>query len=221
MKNYYTMLEASELLGVSYKTIQRKVKSGDLKSRKKGNTREVFIAEKDRTQVGQQTDNVPPKLNTKIGQKDTGKENVLPKDRTKDGQKGQGEVAFLRGMITKQQATIDEQGKRLAELNQLVLVSQQTLARLNETLQLTAGISPIDRTTDGQGTDNDRTEVGQETSKKGKMSKSKHKNDLTGRPTMRFYVLTLVLILVLIGILTFIGLTYYGVIPNYLGGTGR
>jgi excisionase family DNA binding protein len=214
MKNYYTMLEASDLLGVSYKTIQRKVKSGDLKSRKKGNTREVFIAEKDRTQVGQQTDKGSPQLNTKIGQKDTDKENVLPKDRTKDGQKGQGEVAFLRGMITKQQTTIDEQGKRLAELNQLVLVSQQTLARLNETLQLSAGITPIDRTEAGQETDTVRTPKGQK-------DKNKHKNDLTGRPTMRFYVLTLVLLLVLVIIL---GAVYYynsEGINTYLRNLGR
>ena len=198
-KKYITMQEASEVLQVSYKTIQRQIKDGKLKSRKKGNTRLVLLED-----LGQETD--------------TKTDNVRDKDRTspktKGQEAGQTEVGFLREMITKQQGTIEEQNGRLAELNRLVLGNQQTLAELSKTLQLTAG---IDRTDDGTMSDNvlrqDKDTTRTET-------RTKSDNTLKNKPLQgsrrRFYVLYYVLIPILVILLVVLGLMYFKVIPPLL-----
>lgn len=198
-KKYITMQEASELLGVSYKTIQRQVKDKKLKSRKIGNIREVLI-----DTAGQETDG--------------GGDNVRDKDgtrpKTKGQEKEQTEVGFLREMITKQQGTIEEQNGRLAELNRLVLGNQQTLAELSKTLQLTAG---IDRTNDGTMSDNDLRQ-GQDDNRTDKDTKAKNtlKNKALGGSRRRFIVLWYVLTPLLVILLTLLGLIYFKVIPPFI-----
>lgn len=198
-KKYITMQEASELLGVSYKTIQRQVKDKKLKSRKIGNVREVLIEN-----AGQETDG--------------GGDNVRDKDgtrpKTKGQETGQTEVGFLREMITKQQGTIEEQNGRLAELNRLVLGNQQTLAELSKTLQLTAG---IDRTNDGTMSDNDlRQEQDDTRTDKDTKAKTTLKNKALGGSRRRFNVLYYVLIPIFIILLTLLGLVYFKVITPFV-----
>ena len=199
MSNWKTMQEASEILQVSYKTIQRQVKDKKLKSKKKGNTRVVYLEN-----TGQETD--------------TSQDNVRDKDRTSPKTKGQDkeqtEVGFLREMITKQQGTIGEQNTRLAELNRLVLNNQQTLAELSKTLQLTAG---GDRTDDGEMSDNVLRQD-KDTARTEKDTKSE--NTLKNKPLQgsrrRFNVLYYVLIPIFVILLTLLGLIYFKVIPPLL-----
>lgn len=195
-KEYITMQEAGDLLQVSYKTIQRKVKDGSFKSRKKGNSREILLES-----LGLPEDTV----------KDIDRDKDKTSPKTKGQETGQTEVGFLREMITKQQGTIEEQNGRLAELNRLVLGNQQTLAELSKTLQLTAGIG---RTDDGTMTHNDLRQ-GEDTNRAEKDTKSD--NTLKNKPLQgsrkRLKVLLFVLI-PLLAILAVVGLMYFKVIPT-------
>ena len=148
------MQQASQELGVSYKTIQRMVADKKLKSKKEGSVRLVLIEDN-----GHKTDK----------QKDTGRTNDQPNAGHKDGQTDTSEVGFLRHMVERQQKTIDQQGERLAELNKLFAMNQNALAELNKTLQLNSGRldnsvgqqADIDQSNDqpanGQVADSDRT----------------------------------------------------------------
>lgn len=197
-KKYISMQEASEFLGVSYKTIQRQVKDKKLKSRKRGNVREVLIED-----TGQETDG--------------GGDNVRDKDRTSPKTKGQEkeqtEVGFLRDMITKQQGTIEEQNKRLGELNILVGRNQETLTSLTKTLQLTAGT----RTEDGEMSNNVlRQEQDNARTEKDSKVKVEPKNKALGGSRRRFIVLVYVLTPLLVILLTLLGLMYFKVIPPFI-----
>ena len=193
-KKYVTMQEAGEILQVSYKTLQRKIKDGSLKSRKRGNLREILLDD-----IGQQADTGT----------DNDRDSIKTSPKTKKQEVGQSEVGFLREMITKQQGTIGEQNERLAELNKLVLNNQQTLAQLNKTLQLTAGIGTDDLGLNqndlGQDEDTVKTEKGQSPAKQSK-------NKPLKPSVRRFNVLTYVLIPLLVIFLVVFGLMYFKVI---------
>jgi predicted DNA-binding transcriptional regulator AlpA len=200
-KRYVSMQEASELLQVSYKTIQRKVKDGSFKSKKKGNSREILF-----DSLG-----IPEDTTTDNDRdRDKTKSETSPNEKGQD--KEQTEVSFLRGMITKQQGTIEEQNGRLAELNRLVLGNQQTLAELSKTLQLTTGQNRTEETDKAdidlrQGTDTSRAE-------KDTKSTITLKNKPLQSSKKRLKVLLLVLI-PLVVVLTVVGLMYFKVIPSH------
>jgi hypothetical protein len=193
-KKYVTMQEAGDLLQVSYKTIQRKVKDGSFKSRKKGNSREILL----------ESLGLPEDTANDI---DRDKDKTSPK--TKGQETGQTEVGFLREMIVKQQGTIEEQNGRLAELNRLVLGNQQTLAELSKTLQLTAGIS---RTDDGTMTHNDPRQD-EDTNRAEKDTKSD--NTLKNKPLQasrkRLKVLLYVLLPILVILIAVFCVMYFKV----------
>lgn len=196
-KRYVSMQEASELLQVSYKTIQRKVKDGTFKSRKKGNSREILFES-----LGLPED----KIKDIDRDTDKTKSETSPNDSKTEKEPEQD---FYKEIIRNQQKQIDSQNERISEVNKLILGVQGQLAELNRTLQLSAGT----RTEETDSKDIDlRQQTDTNKTEKDKKSENKLKNEALQGSKKPLKVLLYVLI-PLVVILTIVGLMVFKVIP--------
>lgn len=136
MAKLITMQEAAKKLEVSYKTIQRYILSGKLKSQKDGNLR--LISLESLNKIIQKK----AELESSIQQEDEKniKTAIPSSDLISTYAKGKDqEIDFLRDVIRNQQKQISEQNERMTEIDQLILNTQSQLAQLNKTLQLYSG----------------------------------------------------------------------------------
>lgn len=58
---YYSIIETADLLGISEKTIRRRIKSGTITAKKVGRTYQVYIPEEDLPKTTIKEDKIPPK----------------------------------------------------------------------------------------------------------------------------------------------------------------
>jgi|GEM_PF-1820036 len=136
MAKLITMQEAAKKLNVSYKTIQRYIISGKLKSQKDGNLRLIPLESLNKIiQKKAEIEGVSQEI------KPDSKEKLIPSSElisvyTKGKDQ---EIEFLRDVIRNQQKQISEQNERITEIDQLILNTQSQLAQLNKTLQLYSG----------------------------------------------------------------------------------
>jgi len=205
VSKYISVEQAATLLNVSTKTIQRKLKLGTIKSKKKGSKRLVLFESlglPSSDDVGHKKD----KKQSDGGQSPTEK-------RT---EKTTGEVEFLRQQIISLNESRNKQDARLAEINQLVLNTQQTLIKLNENLQLMSGqgVKIGDSEDDKNNNNIKNTDIMTDNK-----IKNKPNNDGQGVPTRKnkknaFWVI-LGAFIIIAGLSALVVLNQYGIIKIY------